>query len=107
MTTLEQELLLWLDDVEQAAADFERRLEAGQPAALRAVPVPADLHPSSLPPALLPRARQAFERLVLLTARVEDRRNQLANDLSTIPRPRHRPASGYSYEIGTGLDVAG
>ena len=106
MTTPEQ-VLQWVDHVEEAAADFRRSLEAGQPAIMRAVPVPVDLDPACLPPALLPRARQALERLVLLTALVEDRRNQLANDLAKMPRPRLRPASGYSYEIGTGLDVAG
>jgi hypothetical protein len=97
----------WLEDLEQAAAEFESRLVAGQVAVLRQVRTAPDADPAALPPALLLRASRTGERLARLIGRAQEHRDELGRRLSQLPRPRRRPVAGYSYEIGQALDVAG
>ena len=97
----------WLQDVLAAAAEFEHLLDAGQMPALRPVPLPVDTDPAALPAALAQRARHAKDHLLELMRRAEERRDEVAAQLAKLPRARPKPSAGYTYEIGTTLDVAG
>ena len=97
----------WLDGLDDAAAELQRRLATGEEALFPELPAPPATGPDALPAESMPRALAILDRLERLTGQAEHHREALAGELAGLPRPQHRPSSGYNYELGATLDIAG
>lgn len=109
MTVCRQAWETWLSGLEDAAAEFERLLAAHDVVHFPNLDehAPPDAGANPMPPELLPRTTQVLDLLEGLTRRAQQRRDELAGELVGLPGARRRPTAGYSYQIGSTLDIAG
>lgn len=98
---------LWLDDLQCAAEEFERRLAAGDMAFFPCPQTPPAVSPGIVPAGLLARAATTLDRLQQLTRQAETHRDAIAGELASLCRPKRRLPCGHGYEMGAVLDVAG
>jgi hypothetical protein len=97
----------WLQDLESTVSELDRRLENG---ALLDVPmklVPTTPVPDPLPARVTDRAQSLITQVADLAARIEQRRDAVAAELSRLARPRARTSSYAGWAEGTALDVTG
>ncbi len=90
------------------AAEADDRADARSDTWLPTVPDLAVPLPSGPPPEGTQERREALlARLVVLTARLERRRDDVAHTLAALPARRPRRAEPYAGSLGGGLDLVG
>lgn len=91
-----------------AAADADERDDAPSGTWVPAVPDVAVPFPAGPPPeGSQERREQLLARLVLLTGRLQRRRDDVAHHLSTLPQRRPRGAERYAGALGSTVDLQG
>lgn len=90
------------------AAEALDRTDARSDLWMPAVPDVATPLPVGPPPEGSQERREALlERLLLVTARLEQRRDDVASRLAVLPNRRPRTAERYAGALGQGLDLVG
>jgi len=96
----------WIGGLAEAAIEFERRLDAGEPVAFPAPAPPTVAEAGPLPAELADVVRLLHEELTELQRRAEACVDVLARRLAGTAVPRPRAAYG-RYDLGASVDVAG
>jgi len=93
----------WLRGLESEAARLDQEPSDGTQLDVSLDPPPV----GALPDDLMDRARVVLVRLEAVTSIIEQRRDDLAGELSRLARPRPRASCYASWDSGAALDVNG